>query len=252
MNRGLVNLSELRNSFNNADFKQGKSSYCFIRDDKIIKIYAPKYGDNYVPTEVCDFSKFSADTIVFPDKYIYENGKIVGEIAKYIKSESIDKSFNDKAIIKRIINSYEKVIEDMYLYSNIKMFDLCCVNILYSNNLGFHIIDTTEWCFSDNELKRNMHNFNSSLIQELLIEYLEIRMVFSKYYNTVDETYMKNIGKFGQAGQNLKKSIRLLMNNSYDFMRILTAYMDAYRVYSGNDAKTLKDINEFTKVLKKS
>ena len=94
MNRGLVNLKELRENFDKADFKQGKSSYCFINGDEIIKIYAKKFGENYIPKDVCDLSKFSADTIVFPKEYIYENGKIVGEISKYIKSKSINESFN--------------------------------------------------------------------------------------------------------------------------------------------------------------
>ena len=156
MNRGLVNLSELRNNFDKADFKQGKSSYVFIKGDKVIKIYAKKYGDDYVPREVCDFSKCSADTIVFPIEYIYENGKIVGEISKYIKSKPISESFNDHVNINKLIIGYEKVIDDMYLYNNINMFDLECVNILFSNQLGFHIIDTTEWFFSDNELKRKV------------------------------------------------------------------------------------------------
>ena len=252
MNRGLVNLDELRNNFSKADFKQGKSSYGFIIGNNVIKIYAKKYGDDYIPKNVCDFSKFCANTIVFPNEYIYENGKIVGEVSKYIRSKGIYDSFNDKAIINRIINSYENVINDFYLYNNINMSDLCGVNILYSNKLGFHIIDTTEWFFSDNSLKMNIHKFNSSLIEALLIEYLGIRIVFSKYYGAVDETYIKNIGKFGPAGQKLNNYIELLLHNSCNFMGILTSYMDAYRVYSGTDAKTLKDINEFTKVLKKS
>ena len=251
MNRGLVNLEELRSNFANADFKQGKSSYCFIQGDKIIKVYATKHGENFIPKNICDFSNFKADTIVFPEAYIYEKGKVVGEISKYIKSKPISTSFDDKANIQKIIQSYEKVLNDIYLYKDINMNDLCYVNILYSNRLGFHIIDTTEWQLEENALKKNIYCFNMSLI-DALVEYLEIPIVYSRYYSVVDDKYMQNIDKYGQGGKQLRANIELLMNNKYNFLRFLYSYIDAYRAYSGADAKTFNDINEFTKVLKKS
>lgn len=250
MDRGLVNLEELRKNFDKADFKHGKSSYCFIRGNKIIKIYASKFGENLIPKNVCDFSKFKADTIVFPDEYIYENEKIVGEIANYIKSREVSEAFNDSAKPIRIIDSYEKVIEDMNLYQDIDMADLCYVNILYSNRLGFHIIDTTEWQLAKNYFKVNVRRFNMALI-DALVEYLEIPIIYSKYYSEVDSKYMNNIDKFGSAGKELKDSINVLMHNRYNFLQFLISYMDAYYAYSGTNAESLKDINEFTKVLKK-
>ena len=253
MNRGLVDLKELRKNMAKADFC-GKSAYCFINGNKIIKLYVrPTDGGFYNcidPTKVCDLSMFSADTIVFPEEYIYENGEIVGEISKYIRSKAINESFNNTAIIESIINGYDKVVKDLYLYNNINMVDLCFVNVLYSNKNGFHLIDTTEWYFQDNSLKKNMYYFNMSLIDAIVI-YLDMPVIYSKFYNKIDNTFLNNVEKYGSAGDRLKESIYAIMSNKYNFLRLLYAYMDTYRIHYGEDAKTLKDVNEFTKVLKK-
>lgn len=250
MNRGLVNLEELRKNFDKADFKKGKSSYCFIDGDKVIKIYTVKFGENFIPKKVCDFSKLSADTIVFPEEYIYENGKIVGEISKYIKSKPISESFNEEAHLDAIIKGYDLVINDLYLYDNINMIDLCSVNILFSNKNGFHLIDTTEWQFQDNALRHNIYYFNMGLVDEL-IEYSEIPIVYGKYYSKMDDIFCDNVEKYGKYGDALKESIYELMSNKYNFIKFLIAYMNTYRIHYGEDAKTLEDIKEFTKVLKK-
>ena len=251
MNRGLVNLEELRKNFDKADFTNGKCSYCFIQDNKIIKIYANKYGVNCIePSRVCDFSKFKADTIIFPFKYIKENGVIVGEISNYIKNKDIIHSFNGKADLNKMIKGFELVIQDMYTYANIDMKDLCSVNILYSNELGFHIIDTTEWQIVDNALKLNIHRFNSSLIGEV-VDYSDIPVVYSKYYNRIDNRFYENMAKFGKSGLKLQENMKLLMNNQFNFLNLLYAYMEIYRIYASREAETLEDIKELTKVLKK-
>ena len=104
MKRGFVNLQELRANFDKADFKCGKSSYCFIRGKKIIKVYAIKYGEDNIPRYVEDFSKYKAATIAFPEDYIRENGKVAAEISPYIDCEDITKTFNANALLKNIMN----------------------------------------------------------------------------------------------------------------------------------------------------
>ena len=52
MNRGLVNLKKLRENFDKADFKQGKSSYCFIIGNKLVKVYAKKDGEYLIPKNI--------------------------------------------------------------------------------------------------------------------------------------------------------------------------------------------------------
>lgn len=250
MNRGLVNLVKLRKNFDKADFKQGKSSYCFIDGNRIIKVYAQKYEDDFFPSEVCNFSKYKSDTIVFPTEYIYENGHIVGEISTYIKSQNITHSFDKEANLDKMINGYDLVLQDIYTYTNIDMVDLCSVNILYSNELGFHIIDTTEWKIVDDAHLINLHRFNSSLISEI-VEFAETPISYSKYYSKIDDDFYNNMVKFGKAGKELQDSMKLLMHNRFNFQKLIYAYMDMYRTYSGKDAKTLEDVKELTKVLKK-
>ena len=253
MNRGLVNLELLRKNRNKADF-EGKSAYCFIYDDKLIKIYARKCDRDFEypidVNKVCDLSKFSADTIVFPIEYIYEDDKKVGEILPYINSKSIDVSFDGKASIQTIISGYEEVLSDLELYNNIDMIDLCCVNVLYSNKDGFHLIDTTEWQIKDNSMKMNVLRFNSSLIG-VMVDNLTIPVIYNKYYSNIDKTFYKRMAKYGNAGIRLQKNMNLLMNGRYCFLDLMFAYMDVYRIHYGKDAKTLEDIKEMTKVLKK-
>ena len=249
MNMGLVDLKKFRENIDKADFR-GKSAYCFIQGDKIIKIYAIMDEWNFIPVDpskVCDLSVFEADTIVFPDAYIYEEGKKVGEILQYIKNKSVDKSFNDDTIISKVMDSYDQVLGDLLLYFNLDMVDLCQVNILYSNKDGFHIIDTTEWNITNKLCNNNLRRFNSSLIR-VLTDYLEIPIIYSRYYNKIDNNYSEAIKKFGHQ---LPDSLMQLMNGHYDFLNLLYAYMGASKIYYGKDVETLKDIKEFTKVLKK-
>ncbi len=250
MNTGLlVNLKELRRNFAKADFKYGKSSYCFINGDYIVKVYArKKYG--YYPENVCDFSKNEAKTIVFPRMYIRENGSIVAEVSKYINNDDIINSFNADAKLNVIVKGFDLVVEDFYTYQEIRMDDLCSANILFSNELGFHIIDTTDWKERVGSLNYNLARFNMALIS-VINDYLEIPVVYSVSYNKIDQDFYQNMAKFGNPGLRLQACMTLIMNNRFDFLRLLYALMDGYRVYSKQDAKTLGDVKEFVKVLRK-
>lgn len=250
MNRGSVNLQELRANFSNANFKDGKSSYCFIIGDKIYKIYAKKYDNPEMPTNKCDLSKFEADTIVFPLEYIYENKKSVGEISQYINSMRLIDSFNATANISKILESYDEVVGDLQMFPDIYMQDICAVNVLFSNELGFHIIDTTEWKKSKNMFTVNLSKFNLTLIGEIF-EYTNMPIVYGMYANTIDYQIKEMTKKFGTAGERLRESLRLIEYRKYNFIKFIYALIDCYRIYSGNDPKTLGEVKEFVKVLKK-
>ena len=255
MNRGLVNLNELRKQVNQADF-EGKSAFCFIKRDKIIKIYARKEDKGFFiplnPSKICDFSKYSADTIVFPDEYIYENGKKAGEILNYINSKTLyDGAFTDQDKIDLIIKSYEKVTHDLELFDNISMIDLNFVNILYSNINGFHIIDTTDWLYADNSFQTNLYNFNESLVRSI-IKYNELTVdLIVGFLNEIDDVFYHNLARYGNAGKDLQKNFDLIKINKYNFLNLIFSYCELYRQYYGINMKTLKDMKEITKVLKK-
>ena len=252
MEKGLVDLAELRSNMSSANY-EGKSSYGFKMGNKFIKVYIRKSDKGFfTPPDVdniVDFSKFEAKTIVFPDEYIYEDGKKAGEISKFVNGKRLDENV-DFIIIDRMIKSYEDVIADLYLYDFIDMIDLCYVNIIYSNRSGFHIIDTTDWKFRDNSLKLNIRRLNSCLI-DAIVEDLLIPITYSKYYSKIDEIFYNNMAKYGNGGKRLQKEMNLLMNNEYRFLDFLYAYQEVYRIHYGEDANTLKDVKEFTKVLKK-
>ncbi len=250
-NRGLVDIEILKKD--KPDF-DGKSGYCYVRGDKIIKIYASEEDKGfYIPldrTKICDFSKLWADTIVFPQQYIYQNGEIIAEISKYINSKKVYDSFNSYARIKPIIDGYELVRNDLITYSNIDMHDLCYVNILYSNKNGFHLIDTTEWEFKDNSLSINIRRLDSSLIS-VICEYALIPIHFENNFNYIDENFYKSMNKYGNAGKRLQKNIDMLINDQYNFLELLFAYMEVYRIHYNAEMKSLKGVKEMTKVLKK-
>ena len=254
MNRGMVDTKEINSNFLKPDF-DGKSGNLYICGNKIVKIYA-KEGQNgklFIPPDpnkICDFSKYMADTIVFPLQYIYENGVIVGEISKYIKSKHIGESFNGNAKIKPIIDSYEQVRSDMQLYDNIDMRDLCYVNILYSNKNGFHLIDTTDWQYKDNSLPINIYRFDLSLT-DTIINYAKIMNYDKQGRYETNENLYKNIAKYGNAGKRLQNNIDLIINDKYRFLEFLFAFMEVYQIHYSEEMKSLKELKEMTKVLKK-
>lgn len=246
-----INLSKLRENFDKADFKHGKSSYCFIIDDKIIKIYARK-KDGVYPENVLDLSKYSADTIVFPEGYILENDKIVAEISRYINSKDIITSFNDDALLDVIISGYKLLVQDFELYQDLLMKDLCSANILFSNELGFHIIDTSEWKNKADSFKRNLCMLNLALISTI-IESLGLPITYGYYSicNSVDETFNNNLSKYGAVGRELQECITKLINNQLSFLNLINGLKALYREYYGTEAKTLGDLKNLVGNLNK-
>ena len=252
-NEGLVDLNKLRSLNNKADF-HGKSAYCFLQGDKIIKIYASladaKFDildAQYIP----NLSKYHNKTIVFPDSYIYENGVKAGEIMKYIPDKSLYELMYDDFLVNLFMKNYDVALKDIKKYSNILMKDLCSVNILYSNDNGFHIIDTSEWkMFDRNTVYRNTKRFNETIIN-YLFEYVEMPVSYRGDYPVFDETFKRNTQRFGYLGQELFNIIECNAHETYDIKELLCAYKALFQYYRDKDLKTLSDVKELTKVLKK-
>lgn len=158
-----------------------------------------------------------------------------------------------KESIDFIIDSYEKVVNDLDLYRDIDMIDLRYVNILYSDKNGFNIIDTTDWQFRDNSYKRNLYIFNSSLTKVIMFYNLghNILNFDITSHNIIDSNLYHNLDKFGNVGVRLKRILDLANNDRYHFLEYLFAYMEIYERFYGTNMKTLKDMQEMTKVLKK-
>lgn len=251
-NEGLVDLEYLRKKKRYADFC-GTSAFCFIRGNKIIKIYDEKSYMRAIPFDrnsVQDFSMYKDDTIIFPDEYIYENGIKAGEIMDYIKNESIIFSLDDDTLIRPFINNYENSYDDILIYDNILMCDLCSANILYSNELGFHIIDTSEWKYSDNNTSSwNIHRFNNYIIKRFL-EYLEIVIEYQGNNAMLCNDLKNNLLKYGTVGKNLCNVLEHNINHKPNVLDFIYAYMDFYQNYYNFGLRSLKDMKDLTKVLR--
>lgn len=255
MNRGLVNLVELRKRFANGEYDFiGNTAYCFHIGDKIVKVYGTK-KDKYEfvcidPKKVCDFSMYKADTIVFPEEYIKENGLPAGEVSNYVNSKKITESFNDDASLLGMIDGYTPLVKDILSFPEIRMNDLGSENILYSNELRYHIIDSTPWEKELNATDFNLFYLNMSLVSTLL-ENLEMPVKYSKLFNKIDSKFYNNIGKFGTPGKDLQKYLKLIVYRQYDYIGFISSLMEMYQRYTKEDANKLKEIKEFVKVLKK-
>ena len=92
MNEGLVDLALLRENIKKADY-EGKSSFSFKIGSKIIKVYARKEDHGFFnppdTSSIVDFSKYYADTIVFPEEYIYEITKELEQAIDTMKTKLI-------------------------------------------------------------------------------------------------------------------------------------------------------------------
>ena len=248
----MVDLEELRKKKAMANFR-GKSAYCFIRDNKLIKVYANKQDVGFMSLDrdsICDLSKYEADTIVFPDYYLYEDGKKAGEVMDYINDLSIDVAFDDRIELIPLVENYELVIRDILTFSNLKMCDLCDVNILYSQENGFHLIDTTEWELSDEKARWNIKRFNTYVIKTLL-EYIDVPINYCRDYCFIDKKFQKKLFKFGKPGERLYQTLDHNLNEKYSIYDLIYAYMTLYHKYYGEELKTLEETKELTKVLKK-
>ena len=253
--KGLVDLAELRNNIKKANY-EGKSSFGFKIGNKFVKVYAREEDRKYSifsppdPSKITDFSGLSADTIIFPEKYILENGLKAGEIARFVAGKRLDLAIKNNIVLDKMITNYEKVINDIYLYDFIDMVDLSFVNILYSDRNGFYIIDTTDWYFKNDVLKINIHRFNSSIVKEMM-KYFDIPYDDSNFKYIINNEFHDYLKMYGNYGQRLINVFLLIAENKYSFMKFIESYMDVYRIHYGKEAKTLKDVKELTKVLKK-
>ena len=156
MKQSLVELEKLKKEMlirkRNYDYNlRGKTGFCFIRGKIIIKLYEyPKDEKN-----MCDLSIFKSKRISFPIDYIYEKGKIIGEILPFYNADTLNNSFNIRNNIDMLTKSFNEIIDEIDKFDNIAMYDMWAENILYSSKYGMFLIDTTDWkirnnCFFDN------------------------------------------------------------------------------------------------------
>lgn len=252
MEKGLVELSEYRKKKNIADF-HGKSAYCFLIGNKIIKIYANNNDQFYMSLDrnkINDLSSFKSNLILFPLEYLYENGRIEGEISKFIPDKSLENgALNDRTMILPLLRHYREIINEIKKFNELDMIDLCTSNVCYSGKNGFHIYDTTEWQFTDRMDNNNVRRFDFQLFNQLL-DYLNFPSFFHDFINT---RIMYNVirGKYGKIGSDFLDTIQYNLMDDYHIEDFLILYMEMYKIYYNSEMKTLGQMKKYTKILKK-
>lgn len=202
----------------------GKTGYCFIKDDKIIKIYEhPKiYNSDY------DMTYYKSRRISFPMDYIFENGAIIGEVLPYYNIESINKSFNSPYNIDFMIDAYQEIDQEMRRYPFIAMYDICKENILYSDSEGMFLIDTTDWVKEE----ENCIDYNLRLLERSILIALKDMIVKYNYYK---ETI---------NGEALLRYFYDYINDDNNIIDLLRDYRDITKINHNYDKKYLKIIKK--------
>lgn len=178
----------------------GKTGYCFIKGDKIIKIYEhPKlYSSDY------DMTKFKSKRISFPMDYMYERGAIIGEVLPYYNIDSINKSFNSLDNIDYMIDAYQDIEQEIRRYPFIAMYDICKENILYSNSKGLFLIDTTDWVKEE----ESYIEYNLMLLERSILIALKDIIIKNNYKKINGETLLKYFYEYIGDGNNILDLLR--------------------------------------------
>ena len=130
------------------------------------------------------------------------------------------------------------------------MNGLCFANILYSNDKGFHIINTSEWQFGQYTSIYNKFNFDDAVVRKI-IGFLDIPVDYHNNHSSIDEKFANNCMKYGDLGNNFLNALELNLNRKYRFLDLMYLYKELYEKHYGEELKTLDDVKKYTKVLKK-
>lgn len=243
--RVYVDYLKLRRDFDILKDIFGTEGFCYIDNDLIYKIYF-----SYLDREF-DFSIFKSPYISFPINYLYdrnfkETDKVVGEIMPYFDKKDISKSISNDVLLSDIKKHSVSIIEEIKKFPNIQMNDLCWVNLLY-NEEGFSIIDTTSWIITDKGVSEyNIKKFYGCLAWRIALEKLGL-------YNEIlkNEVFINNLLKFGAKGKELMKVILAIINNDYQVLPMIDLYQEIALKDDYGDIKTVGDMENYTKKLKK-
>lgn len=227
----LLTINELKNERiikeKNRDYSlSGKTGYCFIRGNRIIKLYEfpKKYDVNY------DMTKFKSERISFPLDYLYEEGRIIGEILPYYKALNIENIINLRSNIIQLASFFEEMCNEVKKFPNIAMYDIWLGNILYSNKKGMFLIDTTDWKISE----KNCNEYNLKLLEESMIKLLKDLVIQSENF---------------QKGSLLRYLFEYI-NNGNSLVDLLKEYREKVKNEYNCEIKSVSDVKKYMKIMK--
>ena len=230
----------------NDDSLSGCTAYCFIENDKIIKIYKYPFSD----LDVDDLSSCVSERISFPYEYIKKRRYYLGEVLPYFNVNNIMESIQNNCNIDKMMNHYNIIVKEIKKYPNIIMHDLSVPNILYDDVNGFFLIDVTFWKkIKDNVYNSFVYNLNS-LNDSLTFAFYDF--LFMNGYdlimgnNEIEEMIKKILGlEFYELYLKGRK-------RTYDFPKLMEMYREImvkkYNILINNT----EDMKKSIKILKKT
>ena len=225
----------------------GSQGFCLIKDNFIRKIYFKPRTIKY------DLSKYKSSKNSFPLIYLYDvmepdSEKAIGELMEYFPKESIKWTLNGNVEIDNLIKHYYEIMMEIRKYYQINMYDLCEPNLLYEEKTGFSIIDTANWTINEDDNNPiNKERLNRSLSNVLYDDILGITPI-----NITDLNIYCNLKKYGKLGLDLYKILfSSIMDDEHHFIEMLELYREIFKNGDLGPVKTIKDIENYTKILKK-
>ncbi len=109
--------------------------------------------------------------IEFPTETLYYESKdyITGHTKPLIKGIDFNYGFYSREDIEKLLEAYNKGIETISRYPDIRMYELYKENMNYSVlNHSFNFLVTDSWKVEENSLEENLKQFNAMLMYVLL------------------------------------------------------------------------------------
>ena len=249
MKKGLVDLAKYKEIIEikreNDDYTlRGAQGFCFIEGEEIIKIY------NDLNENKDKLSDYSSERISFPYYYIENNDAVYGEVMPYFDAKEIGVSVTKNSLIGNLISHYKKIRKEVINFSDISMNDLSYPNILYDEEKGFYLIDTTSWFKWSDEKRNRLFNLKN-LDKGILV----ILRSFIFEYETKKELrdimdYYKGIKNFPMGRELLKLMEMNLEGYEPRFLEFMEAYREIVKIYYNDEVKTVEDAKKYTKIMK--
>lgn len=223
----------------------GSQGFCLIKDDKVYKVYYDKR-----PLFV-DLTNYKSSNIAFPiyylgDKNNRDDSFVIGEIMPYFSKVNIEEAISKKTDLNCLKENIYRIIKEINNFKELKMNDLCYLNLLYDDS-GFSIIDTTSWyCNGEDNSIFNVRKLESSLAAIIAFGLLDL------YKGpTLDEQFCRNLLKYGDVGKQLKEVVLALANNDWHILMMIELYQELALRNGLEPLKTIGDIEICTKRIKK-
>ena len=248
----VVDLKECRKIMyekkRNYDYSlRGSQGCCFINGDKIAKIYEHEVDIN----DICDLRSYLSSHISFPIEYIFENGRVVGEIMPYFPYDTLNNKLTPSSKLDRFIVNYDEIIKEINLFPELLMREMdFCENILYDENAGMYLIDVSRWEKGKNCNVVNINHLNRTLMNIIMELIYGEQSYISRLLFDFEINY--RILHTTLVGKEFLALIKANLECDYHLKELIDSYIWIVKKIYGVDIKTFKDVKKYTKIMKNS